>query len=303
MLPNLLLIATLLVGAVARPNPHHSDKDFDLKLVTSNIRYNAGEGSRFEHERSWDERKVGQIAALAGQTQDGPTVIGVQEATKVQVDDLIKGLSAKTHCQWKYFGVGRDDGVEAGEYAAILYQDNEWELVNGTSRWLSETPLVPSISWGANNIRIASISELKHKPTGNHINYINTHYDHISDLARQKSSELIAEWASLIPNDYETFITGDFNSISSDLSYQTLIESFDDTREIAIKKLSLLETNTGFESTDTVKTLDFIWAPKGSNTRDSSVVVEEYNVLDTMTEEGFRYSDHRPVISTFKIKC
>src|SRR3546814_11130868 len=46
----------------------------------------------------------------------GPAVMGVQEALKFQLDEIRQAFP------WLgQIGVGREDGVEAGEYSAILY--------------------------------------------------------------------------------------------------------------------------------------------------------------------------------------
>lgn len=305
------LLTASLAASVAVAAPHGLSNSiresepsgpFDFKIVTSNVRYAAGESSRFDHEKSWDERKQGQIDALNQQSKDMPTLIGVQEVLHNQLVDIVGGLnSANSGAGWTFFGVGRDDGVEDGEYAAVVYDNQEWELLNGTSKWLSLTPDKPSKDWDASHIRIVSITEMKHKKTGSLVNYLNTHYDQKSELARKKSSELIAGWMDQIPNDYPKFLSGDFNSVSSDDSYQTLKKSLADTREIAYDKQSSLDTYTGFEPGDTQNVIDFIWAPQDSNTPGSQTQVNTYNVIDTWTSGGFRFSDHRPVVSTFTL--
>lgn len=295
MLFQTLVAAGLFASTLAAPTP------FQFKIVTSNVRYDASADRRFAHEKPWDERKVGQIQTLGLETGDAPTLIGLQEVKYNQIEDVISGLNNDTGKSWTYYGIGRDDGNTAGEYAAILYDNNEWQLINGTSKWLSTTPDQPSRSWNAGNNRIVSITEMQHKSSGIHINYLNTHFDDKSEEARQQSSELIAQWISQIPNDYQTFLTGDFNAQSNDASYQTIVKSMDDTREIANDKLSLLDTYTGFEPTDTSSIIDFIWVPKGSNTQGSKVTVLNYKVDESLTPAGFRFSDHRPVVSRIQL--
>lgn len=303
----MLRILTVLLAAtttLAAPVTKRDDP-LEFKIITSNVRYAADESSRFDHEKSWDERKQGQIDTLKSQSQEFPTLIGVEEVLKHQLDDIVAGMnedSTQYGGAWNYFGVGRDDGKEAGEYAAIMFNSSEWELVNGTSKWLSETPDKPSKSWDAANIRIVSIAEFSHKPTGRHINYLNTHFDHKSELARKNAAELIVGWIDQIPNDFETYLSGDFNSQDTDDSYKTLSQSLADTRQIAKDKQSTLPTYTGFEPDDAQTVIDFIWAPKNANSPDGSTSVDTYNVIDTMTSEGFRFSDHRPVTTKFTLK-
>ena len=38
---------------------------------------------------------------------------------------------------WGWVGVGRDDGVAAGEFSPIFYKKSDIELVNNDTFWLS----------------------------------------------------------------------------------------------------------------------------------------------------------------------
>lgn len=292
-----IIIATFFAAIVAAP----VDQPLEFKAITSNVRNDAPPEKRFPHEKSWDERKVGQINTLKNESSQIPTVIGLQEILKNQLDDILAGLNNYQAGPWTHFGVGRDDGVEKGEYAAVVYSSDDWELVNGTYKWLSETPDVPSKSWGAANIRIVTITELRSKKTGKHINFLNTHYDYKSQEAREKSSEIIGQYIQQIPNQYPTYLTGDFNSIDTDLSYTTLVKYMSDTRLSSFTKYTQRPTFTGFEPEDHHSVIDFIWSPLSTNTENASTNAITYNVIDTVTPEGFRFSDHRPVVVTFSV--
>lgn len=274
-------------------------QSLEFKIISSNVRTDTI--WRFYHEKKWHERKDDLINRLLQHSSDKPTLIGLQELKHNQVEDLYNGLNSVS-LEWLYYGVGRDDGKTNGEYAPIFYRNSQWEFINGTTRWLSETPEVPSKSWDAANIRIVTITTFKNKETGVHINMLNTHYDHKSELARGKSSELILNWIDQIPNDYETFLSGDFNSFSSDLSYQTLIKQLMDTRELAQDIRSNLDTYTGFEPEIPNTVIDFVWCSKSANGAHSKTVAKSYDVKDTWTEKGFRYSDHRLVVTEFLVK-
>lgn len=51
-----------------------------------------------------------------------PDVLGLQVALGYQLDDLRGALP------YSEIGVGRDDGVEAGEYSAILYDADRFDV-------------------------------------------------------------------------------------------------------------------------------------------------------------------------------
>lgn len=291
----------LIAICVAFPVEVSLDQTLRFKVITCNVRTDTK--WRFYHEHRWQERKMELIKTISKHSSDRPTIIGFQELKHNQLKDIEEGLNSLTSTKdWKYYGIGRDDGKKKGEYAPIFYQNSKWELLNATTKWLSETPDVPSKSWGAANVRIVTITTFRSLETGVHVNILNTHYDHMSELARGKSSELIIKYMNEIPNSYQSILTGDFNSISTDASYQTLIKDLSDTRENSGLILSTLDTYTGFEPEDHYSVIDFIWCNKKVNIHDAKTFVHSYNVIDTWTVEGFRFSDHRPVIADIEIK-
>lgn len=264
----------------------------EFRIISFNIRGNATKEQLYPHEQYWADRKGDQIKALATLTNDLPSVLGLQEVHKNQLDDLVNGLSAETKTQWKSFGVASYDGKESGEIDAVLFKDSEWELINGTTKWLSETPDVPSKSWGTLYGRTVSIVELKYRHSDEHINFFTTHFDDRSEEARQHSSELINTWANNMNNEYPTFVAGDLNSQSSDKGYQTLSQSMYDTRQTAREKISGLMTYSGFEPNDVQTVIDFVWSLKTNN-----VDLKSYDIADNWGSQGDRYSDHRAVLT------
>ncbi|CUM46201.1 uncharacterized protein AC631_00016 [Debaryomyces fabryi] len=276
------------------------DNGFEFGIYSNNVRVDTN--SRFPSEQPWSERKGGVVQALQSRNENSPTLVGLQELKHNQLVDVLEGLNGNNNSSpWTHFGVGRDDGVEKGEYAAILYNTNEWNLLNGTYKWLSETPDTPSIAWGAATIRIVTMTTMQHKKSGKVVNFFNTHFDQKSEEARQKSADLISGWIQEIPNDYPTFLSGDFNSISSDVAYQTLQKSMKDSNTVAYEHINGdYPTYTGFEKNDNQSIIDFIWSPLDTNQENSNTYALEYEVLDNMYN-GSRFSDHRPVNVHFKV--
>ena len=67
-------------------------------------------------------------------------VFGIQEGLIHQVKDLVKdGM-------YTFVGVGRDDGKEAGEHAAVLFKKDRFKLLDSGNYWLSETQDKPSFA-------------------------------------------------------------------------------------------------------------------------------------------------------------
>lgn len=284
----LLIYFLLLIPLLAAPTP-----SFNFEVVTFNIRQDASH--RYDDEKTWEGRRDGVIEIMK-QQGDSPTLFGLQEVLHNQLMDIKSGLGS----DWEYYGVGREDGKEAGEYLPIFYNKNSWKLEHSKTKWLSETPDVPSKSWGAAYARIVTITQFKHEATGIKINYLNTHYDHISEEARGHSSDLIAQFADGLSHDFETFISGDFNSVSSDKAYKTMANYYKDSRSQVGGKANKLSTYTGFEPGDSQSVIDFIWVPQDSDIPNGKTQVTNYKVLNNVVN-GVTVSDHRPVTTKMKV--
>ena len=75
-------------------------------------------------------------------------------------------------------GVGRDDGAEKGEFMAVYYLRDRFELLDSGTFWLSETPDKVSRGWDGACNRTVTWVELKDRKSGKEFFYFNTHLDH-----------------------------------------------------------------------------------------------------------------------------
>lgn len=184
-----------------------------LKVMTYNIRY----ATENDGINAWSQRKERVYALL--QKYD-PDIIGVQEALVSQIDDIIAALP-----QYAYVGVGRDDGKKAGEFSALLYKKDKYQVLENNTFWLSEKPEVPgSKSWDAAITRVATWAKLKDTKSGKSFFVLNTHFDHIGKEARLKSAELIKEKTPGFADGLPVIITGDFNHQRNDPPYQVMMK-------------------------------------------------------------------------------
>ncbi|KAL7666023.1 Endonuclease/exonuclease/phosphatase domain-containing protein [[Candida] zeylanoides] len=271
---------------------------FDFRIRSFNVRVDTF--NRFPHEHHWNDRRGGVIASLRAMDPHVPTVLGLQEAKHHQLSDIIKGLNgdAKDEIPWTHYGVGRDDGATQGEYAPIVYNSHEWTLLNGTSRWLSAHTHSPERSWGAATKRIITFATLQHRQSGYCINFINTHLDHKSRRAKTKSAHLILDWIESIPNEYPTFLSGDFNSLSDGIAYGIIATKMQDANLMAHTHLNDTQnTYTGFEVSQTPTVIDFLWS---SSHRNCAIEVGSFAVLSN-EHNGVRFSDHRPIEAEFAV--
>ncbi len=109
-----------------------------------------------------------------------PDLIGLQEAFRTQLDDLLNQFS-----QYSFVGTGRFGG-EQGEYCAILYLTDRFKLLEQGTFWFSETPQTPgSIGWGSKLPRTCTWARLIDKNTSRAFYLYNVHLDSGSQYARQ----------------------------------------------------------------------------------------------------------------------
>ena len=185
-----------------------------LDVMTYNIRYdNAGDGIN-----RWDSRKEKVFDLIK---EHDPDILGVQEALHHQLEDIVAANPA-----YVFVGAGRDDGKQKGEYSAVLYKKDLFDVIEQNTFWLSETPEVPgSKSWDAAITRVATWARLKDRRSGKEFLVINTHFDHIGKIAREKSAALLKSKARALAGDRPVVITGDFNVTRDDLPYKVIMEA------------------------------------------------------------------------------
>ena len=158
-----------------------------------------------------------------------PVIMGMQEVTARQLDDLL------TLPGWEHVGVARDDGVRAGEFSCILFRPERLEKRESDTFWLSETPAVPaSISWNSAYRRICTWARFRDRESGQLFCFFNTHLDHRSTEAQKKGLELIIERIGTIRRPGEpAILTGDFNMTYDNPSMRPLDADFLDIRQSA----------------------------------------------------------------------
>lgn len=156
-----------------------------------------------------------------------PDSVGLQEATPEFVSYLKAALPG-------YIGVGEGrDGGSKGEHCCIFYNFKKWKLVDSGTFWLSETPDAPSIAWNAACKRIVTWAVLSNRFTGQRFVHINSHFDHVSELARRNSAEMIINYFSDKYEGLPMVFTADMNSQSNDAAYRTMMTLFEDTKYTA----------------------------------------------------------------------
>lgn len=166
------------------PAAPHGDGTLDLTLASFNLRY---ENQADAGARAWSSRLVPVVRLVRHMD---PDVMGVQEALHGQAADLWASLP-----DYRFFGVGRDDGCRNGEYSGIYYRRARFEPdpADCGTFWLSDHPEQPgSRTWGNRIPRVAAWLRLIDRPTGRGFYVFNTHWDHLHQGSRERAALLIA---------------------------------------------------------------------------------------------------------------
>ncbi len=252
--------------------------DYDVSIMSFNVRYD----EIADGEHKWDNRKE---AVVNMWEITRPSVVGIQEGLYHQVEYLERELT-----DYDYVGVGRDDGHSSGEYAAIFYLKDKYEVVEKGDFWLSETPDVPSLGWDANNIRIVTWVKLKDVHSNQIFYMFNTHFDHKGKKARKESPKLLVnKIKTIVSEEVPIFITGDLNTWINNSNLRPITNEYYDARRFA-------------DYSDNKKSFNY-WGKWYANWNIDYIFYKNANALAfrTVTEDfGVPFiSDHYPIITHF----
>ena len=168
-----------------------------LSVMTFNMRYdNPEDGAdnwRFRRER---------IAGLI--RSEAVDLLGTQEVLANQFDDLQALLPG-----YRAVGVGREDGARAGEFNAVFFRSDRFELLDSGVFWLSEEPETPgSKGWDGACERLATWTVLRDK-SGRELLFINTHLDHVGEQARREGVALLLRRIETLRDGRPVILTGE----------------------------------------------------------------------------------------------
>jgi len=126
-----------LAGSVLSSRPVLAE-GAPVRTMSFNVRED--DGTRTTRDNAWVSTIDTSRRDLAIQVVNDfdPDILGVQEAHLNQVNDLQGGLPGHG-----FYGVGRDDGVEGGEFMGIYYRSSRFTQTNQGTFWLTDTPDVP----------------------------------------------------------------------------------------------------------------------------------------------------------------
>ena len=269
----LIIFVSLLFLAMAYGKAE--DKEV-LKIATFNLRMDTPS----DGENAWFHRKdmVNDLIRFYGFD-----LFGTQEGFTHQLNDILR-LS-----DYRFIGVGRDDGKDAGEHCAIFYRSDRFKVLDQGDFWLSEHPEKPGRGWdGTCCNRICTWGKFEDLKNHKQFYFFNVHYEYEGDVARRESSNLMISRIKSIAGNQPVFLTGDFNAFPTEEPIRILNDSgfLNDSYKITKEApFGPVCTYHGYDSTiKTEERLDYIWVT-------DSIQIDKYGVL-TNTLYGHTPSDH-----------
>lgn len=280
-----LLIALGTLGITAIESTSRKS----INAMSFNIRYdNPG-----DKENAWPNRKEMVAATIRFHKID---IAGLQEALAHQVKDLERLLP-----EYGWFGVGRDDGKEAGEFAPVFYRKDRLKILHRSTFWLSDSPEKPGKAWDAALPRIVTWGKIEDTWTGRIFFFFNTHFDHVGEEARIKSAELLLRKIDETTGESPVILTGDFNCTEKDPPYKILtsgiaqIPGLSDVHSLTKSKpYGSVQTFNGFR--DMIlpdQRIDFIFAAPSVHVHRCGTISERW--------DGRFVSDHNAVLAEIEM--
>ncbi len=263
----------------------------ELTVMTFNMKRSVFKFGR----HAWNRREP-LVAQMVRRLE--PDILGTQELTRSSLADLCRLLP-----EYSYAGIGRGGGAK-GEYTAIFYRTDRFDLLSYETFWLSRTPNRPSRDATAFFARTCTWCELAQKEDPERpLRVYNTHLDHISYFARVRGLGLIAQE---IFKRYEeapgpVVLMGDFNAAPNSKTLKKwagstlredgntyLLNSYNVLAQMAPEQ-SLGRSYHGWRDKAGGKPIDYIFTTK-------DVVLKKVDILRDKVGDAFP-SDHYPVLA------
>ena len=252
-----------------------------IKAMTFNIRMDTPS----DGVNQWKFRTKNCAALIKYNQAD---FIGMQEAFIHQIKDISLELP-----NYAWFGKGRDDGKESGEFSPLFYNKIKFTLMKEKTFWLSDSCDKVGFGWDAACRRVVTWGYFKENKTGKKFYVFNTHFDHLGKVARRESAKLVLKKIKEIAGKSPVILTGDFNATPEDEPIKIILNTEDDNKLIDAEKISKnghygpYGTFNAFKSEQLGKHIDYVFVKNG-------VSCSQHTTHSETWESKFP-SDHFPV--------
>ena len=247
-----------------------------LRIVTLNVRRDQQD----DGINNWQFRRD-LIAAIVRKYE--PDIAAFQEVLVHQLRDLQEMLPG-----YRYLGVGRDDGREAGEFAPIFYRD--LPVARQGTFWLSDTPERPSRTWPGMTRICTWTTFAGARPFA----VFNCHLEYEFEETQLNSVALLAAKTQEYPARLPLFLVGDFNLTPGSSPYAALTKVFSDgyvphRDDTAVTFHDW--TGRTVAARDRAERIDHVWHRGNVKVADCRVLTD-----NPSTQLGVYPSDHWPVL-------
>lgn len=258
-----------------------------MNIATFNIRVQV---PRDKGNRSWLVRRKFVADVVKSNDFD---IFGVQE-----MGDIIQRMSLRLSLKdYSYYGKGRNalDFINPGsEQVGIFWKKDKYNVLDKGYFYLSPK-LDRTVGWDAKYVKPLVWIKFKDINGGNEFYVINTHFDHIGQVARLESARIVTNFVKgIIKLDgsatAKIIFMGDLNTNESfePYVYNELSKSMSDSFNTCNSSFGPKGTYNAYENKEPVlvSRCDYIFT--------RNVEVDEYHCVNK-TYDGIFPSDHFPV--------
>lgn len=272
------LLASFLFCAAIRGLA--AETNAPLTVCTYNLRFASASGPN-----AWALRRPLMRELLRDLS---PDVLGTQEGVYSQLKDIAADLPG-----YEWIGLGRDGGSR-GEFMAVFYRTSRLEPLEFDHFWLSDTPdVIGSSTWGNRVRRMVTWVKFRDRASREEFYFVNTHFDHQVQQAREKSAELVRNRIAALTNA-PVLLVGDFNAAAHSNRVHSILTADGFLRDLwdeaPVRRGENLGTFNGFQATP-VNGPRIDWILARGNIRVSTIEIVPFS------KEGRWPSDHLPVVA------
>ena len=250
---------------------------------------------------NWDRSEAHLLRIVAMIKKYSPDTVGFQEITLDWINRLLPLLP-----EYACIGADREDSTH--ERACIFYRRNEFILLEGGTKWLSDTPDIPSKFESSQYNRIMTYACLEHGASGKRLVHANLHLD-LSDPVNQKQVKVALDFLESHYPTLPRLLSGDFNSCRLDVPLPTTMKEalarMSDSRDLATEKHGTGTWHGRHSITPEKVILDYIFV-SGNITVEKSIFADDLFTQGYPTDSEYEAinmgapSDHFPLYITYR---
>ena len=269
-----------------------SISSLSLKTMFYNVKYDLNDSAR-------DPNAVVQTLIDAS-----PDVLGTVETTDAWLTKLKSEFSG-----YECFSGKKNQQSKDGEYNAIYYQKDKFEVVSGGTKWFSSTPDKSSMYSGAKHYMIFNYAELCHKESGVKFMFVVAHFEpyrtsstNPDQIVNPKADDVRMAQAKQLKAFVEeqslpVVLVGDFNDSPNAKSIKELVSGQVISYAMDIAKTQVGKGGTLISSdykTRGSAIYDYVFVT------DKMISVARYEIMDNKVGNAYP-SDHLPVAADITV--